>query len=89
MISGLDALSRQFDELGKAAKALDGDIATVNFDPGDPASIRAAVREMERAIDSKVSRWRTNPLVADLARQTKTSMRDAIQRRARQIIAEN
>lgn len=83
MISGFNALARQFDELGKAAKALDGDLATVTFDPSDPASVRAAVRDMERAVDQKVSRWRNNPLVAGMARQTKSAMRQDISKHAR------
>lgn len=86
MITGINALTRQLDEFGKAAKALDGDIATVNFDPNEASSVRAAIREMERAVDSKVSRWRTNPLVVNLASQTKASMRDAIRKRAHQAL---
>lgn len=82
-ITGLDKLTRQLDEAGKAAKALDGDLATINFDPNDPASVRSAVREMERAVDQKVSRWRGNPLVDDMATKTKAAMRDGINKRAR------
>lgn len=87
MITGLGTLARQFDELGKAAKALDGDITTINFDPRDSVSMRAAVREMERAVDRKVSLWRSNPMVANMAEQTKASMRQAIQKRARQALS--
>lgn len=83
MISGFDALARQFDELGRAAKALDGDLATITFNPSDPASVRAAVRDMERAVDQKVSRWRNNPLVVGMAKKTKSAMRQDINKRAR------
>lgn len=83
-ITGLDKLTRQLDEASKAAGALDGDLATVNFDPNDPVSVQTAVRAMERAVDQKVSRWRGNPLVDDMANKTKAAMRDSINKRARE-----
>ena len=75
---------KHLDELAKAVKALDGGITQVNFDPSDPSSVRAAVTEMERAIDRKVSRWRSNPYVADIVKELKSSFRKGIQQKARQ-----
>jgi hypothetical protein len=83
MIKGLDALSRQLDEFGKAAAALDGDIVSLSFDPDDPQSLRRAINDMERAVDAKASRYRSNPLAADLVKQTKAHFRAAIQDKAR------
>lgn len=80
-IQGLDKLTRQLDEAGKAAKALDGDLTTVNFDPSSAASVNEAVRQMERAIDQKVSRWRGNPLVDELVKTTKATMREQSRQR--------
>ena len=39
---------------------------------------------METAIDQKVARYRSNPLVANLAKQMKARYREAIIERARQ-----
>ena len=83
-IQGLDKLTRQLDEAGKAAEALDGDLTTVNFDPSNAASVSEAVRQMERAVDQKVSRWRGNPLVEELAKTTKAAMRKQINIKARE-----
>lgn len=83
MIKGIDALPGQLDEAGKAAAALDGTIATLDFDPADPASVNAAISQMERMVDQKVSRYRSNPLVADIVKQTKIHFRDAIRQKAR------
>lgn len=81
-ISGLDGLTRQLDEVQKAADALDGELAGVSFDPEDPASIDAAIVEMEQAVDARVAPWAGNPMVADLADQTKATFRQAILDRA-------
>ena len=83
-IIGLDKLSNDLNDAATALGALDGAIATVNFDPEDSASVNAAIREMETAIDQKVARYRSNPLVANLAKQMKARYREAIIERARQ-----
>lgn len=84
MIKGLDAFTRQLDEAGKAIAALDGDLVSLNFDPADAQSVQRAINEMERAVDARVSRYRTNPLVADIVKQTKARFKEAIQQKARQ-----
>lgn len=86
MIKGLDALTRQLDEAGKAAAALDGDIVSLNFNPADAQSVEGAICEMERAVDAKVGRYRNNPLVADIIKQTKEHFRDAIRQKAREAL---
>ncbi len=63
-------------------KSLDGTIATLKFDPADPASVKAAIREMEKAVDSKLSAYRNNPLVSKIAAGSKEQFRKAIQKRA-------
>lgn len=83
-MQGFDTLTRQLDEVGKAAQALDGDLLTLNFDAGSAASVSEAVRQMERAVDQKVSRWRGNPLVGELAETTKAAMREQININARE-----
>ena len=77
-ISGIEQLTRQLEEVQKAADALEGDLASVSFDPADPASSDDAIARMERVVDDRVSRWADNPMVADLATQTKATFRKAI-----------
>lgn len=82
MIEGLDKLQRELDELGKAVAALDGEIGNVSFDPEDPASIDAAIHEMNSLIDAKVGRFSRNDLVAPVIADLKEQARDAILEKA-------
>jgi hypothetical protein len=82
-ITGLDSLQRQFKDAQKAFGALDGQFATVSFDPDNPTSVAEAIRTMERAIDAKVAPYRSNPLVANIVPQLKEKYRAAIRERAR------
>lgn len=82
MTNGLDDLARKLKELGEATSALDGDITQLNFDPDDPASIEAAIQQMEAAIDERVSNYTHNDLVTGVAGQLKKKYRVAILERA-------
>lgn len=54
-ITGFDKLEGQLrDAAQKALEGLDGEMGTVSFNPHDPASIEAAVQEMERLVDERV-----------------------------------
>jgi hypothetical protein len=80
-ITGLDKLQRQLEDAGKAFQALDGEIATLRFDPHDPGSVNAAIQQMEEAIDAKVEPYHGNPLVKSVADQLKEKYRAAIFKR--------
>ena len=45
-ISGLDALSRQFEEAEEALKNINGEIGVASFISDDPASIEAAIQHI-------------------------------------------
>jgi hypothetical protein len=81
-ITGLDKLQRQLEEAQRAFRALDGQLATVSFDPDRPESISAAIQTMEAAIDSKVAPYRNNPMIASIVPQLKEKYREAIRQRA-------
>ncbi|MGC2497121.1 MAG: hypothetical protein WA374_05230, partial [Acidobacteriaceae bacterium] len=61
-----------------ALRALDGEIGTVSFDPGNQERIRAAIASMEATIDRKVASYRGNPLVENILPQMKEKYRAAI-----------
>jgi SepF-like predicted cell division protein (DUF552 family) len=88
-ITGLDELQRQFGDAQKAFEALDGEIGTLRFDPSEPGSIDAAIREMEEAIDVKAEPYQGNPLVAPVVEQMKETYRAAIFERIEQARLEN
>lgn len=81
-IKGLDNFTRRITELQRATKALDGDIASVNFDPHDPQSIELAIQKMEAAVDEKVGDYRDNEMVAGVVSDIKDQYRQAILERA-------
>ncbi len=52
-INGLDKLQRGLRDASDALKALDGKIGSVHFKPNDPASVDAAVSEVNAMIDTQ------------------------------------
>lgn len=81
-IAGLDQLQKQLHDAQQAFRSLDGTIATLNFDPDEPASIQAAIRQMEQAVDDKTSPYRGNDMVESVASQLKEAYREEIERHA-------
>ena len=81
-MTGLDKLGRDLDEASAALKALDGQLGTVSFDPDDPASIEAAIQEVERLVDEKLGAYASNPIISPLADQMKATYRDGIVEKA-------
>lgn len=80
-ISGLDTLSKQLEEAQKTLAELEGELS-VHFNPGDPASIEAAIQEAEAVVDSKVGSAAGNPLVAQMVEGLKEQYRQSILDRA-------
>ena len=81
-ITGLDELKKQLDDAAKALQALDGDIATLKFNPNDPSSVETAVVEMEQTIDTKVAPYRGKKMVEAIIAQLKDRYRQEIYDRA-------
>lgn len=81
-ITGLDKLTREMDQLAKFAKEVDGELASVSFDPTDPGSIETAISEMEAAIHQKAVSYECNDMVVNLVEQMKASLREQILEKA-------
>jgi hypothetical protein len=81
-ITGLDELQKQLKEAEDVLSQLDGELGTVQFNPGDPASIDAAIQSVESMIDARLGLYASNPVIAPLAEQMKEKYRDAIVERA-------
>lgn len=77
-MEGLEKLTNEFDEASRAFQSLDGEIAKIRVVGGDGASVQAAIKQMEEAIDSKAARYHNNPLVSSLVAQLKETYRDHI-----------
>jgi hypothetical protein len=81
-ITGFDRFQRQLDEAAKAFQALDGELASVKFNPNDPSSVEAAAVQIEQAIDAKIAPYRGNAIVENLSMQLKEKYRQQIYDRA-------
>jgi hypothetical protein len=81
-ITGLDTLQKQFDDAANALQALDGELATVNYNPNDPSSVEAAVVQIEQTIDAKIASYRGNKIVENLIGEMKDRYRQEIYDRA-------
>jgi hypothetical protein len=79
----LDKLQRQLEEAQQAFSTLDGEVATVSFDPQNPESIEAAIRSVEATIDSKFASYRDNPMIACAVPRLKEKYRATIHERAK------
>ncbi len=78
MMTGLDKLQRELNQLQKTIASLDGDITSVNFDPEHPQSIELAVQKMEEEIDRRAGNLRGNQIAIDLVSEIKENFRQAI-----------
>lgn len=81
-ISGFDKLQKTLKDAQQALSELNGTIAELRFNPADPASVAAAIEEMERAVDAKVAPYRGNSIIDPLAAKSKEAFRKAIEEKA-------
>ena len=76
--TGLDQLQRDLAQASTAFASLDGEIATLQFDPADPSSVEVAIAEMEQAIDGRLASYQGNAIVANVASQLKEQYRSQL-----------
>lgn len=81
-INGLNQLGGQLEDAIKALEALGSELGSVNFNPHDPASIEAAIKQIESVIDDRIGIYASNPIVAPLVEQLKENYRQGIIERA-------
>jgi hypothetical protein len=62
-IMELFEMRRRVEDACRAFSSLDGELAKIRLRPGDPASVEAAMRQMEAAIDRKAAPFRGNKFV--------------------------
>lgn len=77
-ITGLDKISRDLEDAQKAMTEMGDELGSVSFDPHDPASIEAAIQDVERLIDERLGSYASNPIVAPLAEGMKEQYRQGI-----------
>lgn len=77
-ISGLNATMKKTEQMSKFAREIDGELASVSFDPCDPGSIEAALQQVNDAIDEKTRSYERNDWIQKLAAQLKEQARGRI-----------
>ena len=77
-VSGLEALQTQLEQAQQAFEELDGEMCAVNVNLHDPASIEAAIQQVNAVMDARVSAWADNPMVGQVAAGMKEQYREAI-----------
>lgn len=83
-IEGLDVLQKELQDARKALEALHGQIGSISLDADDPQDVKRAIREIEQKVDSKVSRYRNNPLVKEVVGAMKKAYLEEILKRVEQ-----
>ena len=81
-ITGLDQLTRQFGDAQKALAELGSELGTVKFNPHDPASIEAAIQQIESTVDERLGAYASNSITGPLAAAMKETYRQGIIDRA-------
>jgi len=77
-VTGLNELQSELEQASQAMQQIDGDLGTVSFDPADPASIEAAISEINRIIDEKLGSYAGNGIIGPLIDQLKEQYREGI-----------
>ena len=70
------------EEACRAFRSLDRELAKITLEPGDAASLEAAMRQMEAAIDRKAAPFRGNKFVDPYVKPLKDKYRAAIREKA-------
>ncbi len=83
---GFDRLRKELQAATEALKSLDGELGSVHFNPRDPASVDAAVAEVEAMVDARVAEYRGNHLVEQVVTGLKQRYSDGIRERARRAL---
>ena len=81
-LKGMDELKRNLDQLQKALKNLNGEIAKVHFDPNDKSDVDRAVREMELKVDAKAAPYGSSPAVREIVTGIKQELRKGLLKKA-------
>ena len=71
-------MRRQVEEACRAFQSLDRELAKIRLTPGDAASLEAALKRMEAAIDRKAAPFRGNRFVEPYLKPLKDKYRAAI-----------
>lgn len=78
MVTGFDKLIRELEDAQEAMAALDGELGTVIFDAHDPASIEAAIQQIETTVDERLGAYASNSIIGPLVDQMKAKCRQGI-----------
>lgn len=88
-IKGLDKIQNMLQEAQRAAKAIDGEIAQLRFNPADPKSVEQAIAEGKAKVDEKLGRYSSNPIAKQMAEALKHKIEERVRARAEAAVKSN
>ena len=68
--------------MAKFADEINGELASVSYDPDNPESIETAIQQVNDAIDEKTRSYERNDWIQNLAAQLKEQFRNSILEKA-------
>lgn len=71
-------MQRDLEQVSTAFSLLDGHLMTLHFDPLDPASVEAALAQVDQTIDEKIAPYHNNQIIKNLASQMKQKYQNQI-----------
>ncbi|MBT4568441.1 MAG: hypothetical protein HN582_14375 [Marinovum sp.] len=87
--TGFKELMKKNEQMAKFAAEIDGVIATVSFDPKNPANIEVAIQAINDAIDKKANAYKHNDWIQTLVKQIKEHARKSVLEKAAAARLEN
>lgn len=78
-LTGLSEVTRNMEAI---KRALDGEIAKLQFDPRIPEDVAGAIRQIEQRVDMKLAPYVTSPGVREIAAELKQECRKAMLQKA-------
>lgn len=81
-VTGFEAIKKKTNQMAKFAEEIDGELASVSFDPANPGSIEAALQQISDAIDEKTKSYERNDWIQNLAAQLKEHARNNLLEKA-------
>lgn len=88
MSNSFEGLAKSIKEVEKFLADVNSMVATVEFDAHNPASIEAAMAQADQHYDLIANRYSRNPLVANIAQNTKSNIRAQILEHASKLRSE-
>ncbi|MBI6630009.1 hypothetical protein [Pontibaca salina] len=81
-VKGLRNIKQKTEEMSKFVGAMNFELAKLDFDATDPASIKRALKKVNKIADEKTSSYKRNDWIQNFSRKLKGHVRKSLTKRA-------